>query len=229
MIKQYQTSFPIPLIHSWQEDRGFRLAESRNRALAKARGEYIVVIDGDMIMHPSFIQDHMNNAKKGVFTQGSRVILPLEKTNQILQTPNCYPSLKWYSKGIDKRIEKKLSAIHLPCLNRIMQREKDNYYQGIRGCNMSFFREDALAINGFNNNFVGWGREDSEFVARFFNNGGKRQDIRFAAIAYHLWHNEAERDSLPENDLLLKNALEQKIICCENGVEQFIQSNVEKV
>ena len=88
---------------------------------------------------------------------------------------------------------------------------------------MAFFREDALKINGFNNDFVGWGREDSEFVARFYNAGMKRKDIRFAAIAYHLWHNEEARDALPQNDQLLEKTIQQKIVYCENGVDRFLK------
>lgn len=222
VIEQYQQKFPIPLIHSWQPDTGFKLAESRNRALAQATSDYIVVIDGDMVMHPEFIQDHLNAAKKGVFIQGGRVVLPEEKTVEILRQPEQYPQIKWYHKGIEKRLEKRLSACHLPWLNRILHKEKRDYYKGIRGCNIAFFRADALAVNGFNNDFVGWGREDSEFVARLFNNGIKRRDIRFAAIAYHLWHHEAERDALPENDRLLNDAMQRKLTRCENGVDQFL-------
>ncbi|KAE9530986.1 glycosyltransferase family 2 protein [Testudinibacter aquarius] len=227
VIEQYQAIFPVPLIHSWQPDTGFKLAESRNRALAQATADYIVVIDGDMVMHSQFIQDHLKAAKKGIFIQGSRVVLPQPKTAEILKQPTKYPEIKWYQKGIEKRLEKRLSACHLPWLNSILHKEKRDYYKGIRGCNMAFFREDALAVNGFNNDFVGWGREDSEFVARLFNNGVKRKDIRFAAIAYHLWHNEAERDALPENDRLLKNVIEQKLTTCENGVARFLNHSTE--
>ncbi|AWX14691.1 glycosyl transferase [Mergibacter septicus] len=221
VIQQFQANFPVPLIHSWQTDDGFKLAESRNRALAQATADYIVVIDGDMVMHPQFIADHKRAAKKNVFIQGGRVVLPAEKTAEILQNPLNYQQIKWYQKGIEKRFEKRLSACHLPWLNMLLHQEKSDYYKGIRGCNMGFFRQDALAINGFNNDFVGWGREDSEFVARLFNAGVKRRDIRFAAIAYHLYHHEAQRDALPDNDQRLKAAIEQKIIRCQNGIEQL--------
>lgn len=40
------------------------------------------------------------------------------------------------------------------------------------GCNMSFFKADFDKLDGFNENFIGWGREDSEFVARFLFNKG---------------------------------------------------------
>lgn len=92
---------------------------------------------------------------------------------------------------------------------------------------MGFFREDALAVNGFNNEFVGWGREDSEFVARLYHHGLKRRNLKFGGIAYHLWHHEAERDALPHNDALLNKTLENKLTRCENGVNQFLMVDTE--
>ena len=222
VIDAFSARCPVPVKHAWQPDDGFRLAESRNRALAMATSDYIVIIDGDMVMHPEFIADHKKAAKRGVYIQGGRIVLPEEKTAELLTALDRYRPLKWYEKGLEKRFEKRFSAIHCPLLAHfLLNKEKRYAYKNIRGCNMAFFREDALAINGFNNAFVGWGREDSEFVARFFNNGGKIATIKFAAIAYHLWHNEAERASLPENDRLLENAMKNGIIRAENGVAEI--------
>lgn len=222
VVERFQADFPVPLKHAWQADEGFRLSRSRNLALTMATQEYIVIIDGDMVMHPEFITDHQKAAQKGLFVQGGRVVLTESKTAELLQDPTAYRPLKWYEKGLEKRLEKRLSSLHIPLIsNLILSKTKRHHYHGIRGCNMAFFREDALAINGFNNDFIGWGREDSEFVARFFNNGGKRANLKFAGIAYHLWHNEAPRASLPENDRLLANAIEQKLKWCENGVNSL--------
>ncbi|MDH2997493.1 glycosyl transferase [Pasteurellaceae bacterium LFhippo2] len=222
VVERFKTELSMPVKHAWQEDTGFRLAESRNRALAMAESDYIVIIDGDMVMHPEFIADHKKAAKKGLFVQGSRVVLTEEKTAKLLENPTAYRVLRFYEKGLEKRLEKRLSAVNIPFVsNLILSKEKRDWYHGIRGCNMAFFRDEALAINGFNSDFVGWGREDSEFVARFFNNGGKRANLKFAAIAYHLWHNEATRASLPENDKLLENAISQKLVWCNNGVKQI--------
>ncbi|MBE2894372.1 glycosyltransferase family 2 protein [Spirabiliibacterium falconis] len=219
-IEQIRPHFTVPLIHSWQPDEGFRAARSRNQALAQATGDYIIVIDGDMLLHSNFVEDHINFAKKGCFVQGYRVLLPQIKTEEILHSPLKSPKLKWYQRGIETRFEKRIAAVHLPILGGFLGKERANKFKGIKTCNMAFFRDDAFAINGFNNEFVGWGREDSEFVARLYNNGVKRRDVRFAAIAYHLWHNEAERDALPANDKRLKRAMNEGITRCENGVEQ---------
>lgn len=222
VIADFAGISPIPVKHAWQSDDGFRLAESRNRALAMASGDYIVIIDGDMVMHPEFIADHKVTAKKGLYVQGGRIVLPEEKTQELLTALDRYRPLKWYERGLEKRFEKRFSAIHCPLLAKALaKKEKTHYYKNIRGCNMGFFREDALAINGFNNDFIGWGREDSEFVARFFNNGGKIATLKFAAIAYHLWHHEAPRAALPENDRRLENAMKNGVVRAENGVAQI--------
>ncbi len=221
VIERLQAQFPVPLKHAWQEDDGFRLAESRNRAIAMSESDYIIIVDGDMVLHPKFIADHKKAAKKGLFVQGGRVVLTDEKTAELLRDPTSYRVLNWYEKGLEKRLEKRLSALHIPFISKLILKKEKQKLQGIRGCNMAFFKEDALAINGFNNAFVGWGREDSEFVVRFFNQGGKRANIKFSAIAYHLWHNEAERASLPENDELLSQAINNKLVWCENGVNKF--------
>ena len=64
-VGRFAKTSPIPVKHVWQEDQGFRAAQSRNRALAAAQGPYIVLIDGDMVLHPEFIADHLSVAREG--------------------------------------------------------------------------------------------------------------------------------------------------------------------
>jgi predicted glycosyltransferase involved in capsule biosynthesis len=85
---------------------------------------------------------------------------------------------------------------------------------------MGFFRTDIFAVNGFNQDFVGWGREDSELVVRFFNYGLKKKEHPFMAICFHLWHEENDRSYLEQNDAYLKKALESKNYVCKNGLVQ---------
>jgi hypothetical protein len=44
-------------------------------AIAEARGEYIIQVDGDIIMHRYFILDHLRFAKKNSFVRASRIYL----------------------------------------------------------------------------------------------------------------------------------------------------------
>ena len=85
LIHALSVKSPFPLVHSWHEDKGFRAAKARNRAIAKAKGDYIIVIDGDMILHKDFVLDHSNFAKFGYFVQGMRVKFNSQKANEIIQ------------------------------------------------------------------------------------------------------------------------------------------------
>ena len=207
----------LPIVHVWQEDSGFRAAASRNRAIAASRGDYIIIIDGDMILHRDFVRDHRKLAHEGSFIQGSRVLLSERNTAGRLKTSST--DFSPFEKGISNR----KNALRLPMVSRLLA-VKTASLQGIRSCNMSFFREDCIRVNGFNEDFVGWGREDSEFAVRMINSGILRRNVRFSAIAAHLWHAENPRHALPENDRLLEEAIMEKRTRCVNGIDKYLAS-----
>ena len=215
VVTSFQEKSDIRVIHSWQEDSGFRAAKSRNKAIAKATGKYIILIDGDMILHPEFINDHINNTQSGYFVQGSRVLLTQDKTKQTLDQQKINFSL--LSNGLQNR----KNAFHSNILSKLFS-NKRNYLRGIRTCNMAFYKQDCININGFNNEFEGWGREDSEFITRLLNSGINRKNVRFNAIQFHLWHNENIRDSLEKNDAILQEAIENRTKWCNNGIDSYL-------
>lgn len=198
LIESYKKDFPCEIYHIWQEDNGFQLSKIRNEAIKKAKGEYIIIIDGDMILDSRFIKEHLKFAKKGRFLQGSRVILNAKQSDEILKQKDFSLAFK----------NRSLKAMRCAFLASIVYKrskikanifEKNELIKGIRGCNMSFFKSDCEGINGFNEEFIGWGREDSEFVARFLFNGGEMRRVKFNAIAYHLYHAENSRKMLESN------------------------------
>ncbi|OBT10099.1 family 2 glycosyl transferase [Vibrio sp. UCD-FRSSP16_10] len=210
LIQHFQSLFPIPLIHSWQPDDGFRASRSRNLAISRAIGDYIIIIDGDIVIHKHFVQDHKKMAKKGNFIQGGRAKIG-DKTSALVISNNTYPS--FYAKDIKNR----KNLIHNPILcslfSRIWNSEKST-----RSCNMSFWKKDIIAVNGFNEDFTGWGREDSELVYRFFNLGLNRLYLKFSALGFHLYHQENSRGSLKKNDEILENTITNKLVYCNNGL-----------
>jgi len=214
LIATYQKQSKFNLIHSWQEDKGFRAARSRNKAILKAIGEYIVLIDGDMILERNFINDHVKNSRKGFFIQGSRTLLTKYLTQKILKGDRV--SLNFFQKNLENR----KNSIRSTFLSKFFS-NTSNSLLGIKTCNMSFFLNDFISVNGFNNEIEGWGREDSEFCVRLMNAGIKRKNLRFGAIQFHLWHGLENRKSLKENDLILKNAIDQKLIWCKSGVSEL--------
>ena len=214
-ITDFQKSSTLKVIHSWQKDKGFRLAKSRNKAIAISNFEYIVLVDGDMILHPKFIQDHLDKAEPGYFVQGTRVLLTQNRTRQALN--NSTGNFSFLSRGIRNR----KNAIHSNYFSKLLSKKK-NHIKGIKTCNMSFYKEDCLNINGFNNDIEGWGREDSEFVVRLLNSGVNRKNVRFNMIQFHLWHKEVTRDSLGQNDATLHSAIDNHVNWCDNGISKYL-------
>lgn len=217
-IQDYKSNSDLRIIHSWQKDIGFRAAKSRNRAISLANFEYIVLIDGDMILHDKFIEDHIKHSKAGYFVQGSRVLISQAKTQEILLSKKIKISFK--SRGIQNR----KNAIHssfFSFISSLIRINRKNI-NSIRSCNMGFYRKDCIEINGFNNSFEGWGREDSEFAVRLLNNGINKKTVRFSLIQYHLWHNESSRESLDRNTLMLEEAILKRSIWCDDGINRFL-------
>ena len=214
-IAKFQKDSDLNIIHSWQEDNGFRVAKSRNKAIAKSNYDYIILIDGDMILHPRFIEDHITDAKSGYFVQGSRVLLTQNKTKRVLDQQKI--NFSFFSIGLLNR----QNAFYSSFLSELMSRDK-NFLGGIKSCNMAFFKEDCINVNGFNNDFNGWGREDSEFIVRLFNNGIRRKSLHFNAIQYHLWHKENKNTLLNRNDTILQHALINRLHWCDNGIDRYL-------
>ena len=122
MIDKFQKDSDLNIIHSWQEDIGFRAAKSRNKAILKSTGDYIILIDGDMILHPKFIQDHIDNAKLGYFVQGSRVLLSQDITKKVIDKQQL--KFSFFSNGLRNR----KNAIHSKLLSIIFCIPRSNLF-----------------------------------------------------------------------------------------------------
>ena len=211
--------FPVPLIHLWQEDKGFRLAMMRNKSVAAATGDYIIEIDGDIFLHNKFVEDHKRLAKPGHYLRGTRVNLGQKLTEEICKSKvnrRIYP----WTIGIQNRAE---TAIHsTPVSNFFADRYKKNVSSGL-GCNMSFWRSDFLAINGYDEFFEGWGKEDDDLTHRLQRKGCKKRSLRFAGIVYHLWHGHESMESDQKNAEYFRKNNEKNIVYCENGVSKYLK------
>src|SRR5689334_24800711 len=85
LVTEWAARMPVRLEHVWHPDRGFRLAEIRNRAIRASAGTYCVFLDGDCIARPDFVAAHRRLAEPGCFVTGNRILLSRELTERILR------------------------------------------------------------------------------------------------------------------------------------------------
>jgi glycosyltransferase involved in cell wall biosynthesis len=193
---------PMPVHHAWQPRAGFRLTRLRNLAIAEARGDYLVFVDGDMLLHREFVADHRRLARRGWFTQGVRIALDPSATAATLAAPR--RALHAASPGLGGL--RRAYALHLRALQPAMRRIA-NAFVAIKGCNQGFWRDDLVAADGFEEAIEGWGPEDKELCARLRFAGIRRQTLLFGGIAWHLSHPPAARDRRAANQQLFAETL----------------------
>ncbi|SDD42141.1 N-terminal domain of galactosyltransferase [Dyadobacter soli] len=223
VIEALRPMFPVKLVHVWQEDEGFQLSKIRNKAIATSSCDYIIQIDGDLILHKNFIKDHLSLSKRGTFVAGSRVLMNRELSEKMLSLRKS--QVTPFQSGLGNFTNR----FSIAWLSRYMaDRYKTHDIFALRGCNMAFWREDLLRVNGYNEVFHGWGREDNEIAVRLLNSGLKKRAAKFAGVVFHIYHPEVDRGHCPKNEAYLTEALLNKTVYCGQGLHQYI-AHVEPV
>jgi len=203
----------LPISHCRQNNQGFRRAVILNKAIAMTRGDYLVFLDGDCVPEPEFIADHTSLAEPGCWVQGRRAFVEESAINHFIPTKICVWRLALSGKltGLPK-------ALRLPF--PIIKRGKQQ--RGILGCNLGIWRDDLEAVNGYDETFVGWGREDADLANRLYHLRRLRKFVYGRAILYHLNHPVASRNRLGENQALLEQSIAERRIRALQGLDQYL-------
>lgn len=212
----------LPVMHLWHPDQGFRKNRILNQGILWAQAPHLVFIDGDCVLHPQFVSEHMHFARPKTVLAGRRMDLSPGLTR--LLTPErvragyLEKNLWWIIPLISWRKDNNgLKAIYIE--NTKLRSWLNKKPRGIVGCNFSVQKMDMLAINGFDNRYEAPGTgEDSDIEYRLRLNGVKIQPFCNAAIQYHLWHRLQKRPS--GNEDLFREVQRLEKARTEFGLEQ---------
>ena len=219
LVESWKPKIGRHLDHVWHEDKGFRAAEIRNRAILASRGDYVVFLDGDCIPRPDFVAVHRRLAERGWFVTGNRILLSPELTAKVLReklAPENWSAADWIAQRLRGGVNRLSALLHLPLgpLRRLRQRA----WRGARSCNLAVWRSDLDRVDGFDADYRGWGKEDSDVIVRLQRAGVKRKDGVFATGVVHLWHADADRSALPANEKKLSDIIASDDICAQRGL-----------
>ena len=214
-IAAFSKKINRPVKHFWQEDNGFRKSKILNKAIAGSIADYIIQVDGDCILHRHFVSDHLAHKQQNTYLYGSRVNIKEGFVNQVLTKKII--QFNYFS----KQIKNKTRTLHIPFFSNLYKAH-EGISKKFRGCNVSYWRADFIAINGYNEDFEGWGKEDSDLAVRLGNLGVKAKRLRYAGIVFHIWHRIKSKENVAKNTAMEEDAANQKMVKCEHGVSQYL-------
>lgn len=206
------TNYSFPILHYTQEDNGFRKNRILNVALREASQELILFIDGDCILHPTFIANYVKFYDPKVVLFAKRVDLDQKTSQLLLTTKQNNPSIWTMLKNKTKRIE---DGIYLP-----FKPVKATDRPTLLGCNMGIPLSALKEINGFDEDFehAGYG-EDCDIEWRLQKAGYAFKNLKFHVIQYHLFHARPDRE---DETALSRSLFQQKkkegFVACKRGM-----------
>jgi glycosyltransferase involved in cell wall biosynthesis len=228
VVENWHSRLPHPIVHVWQPDNGFRLAEIRNRATLAATGDYCIFLDGDCIARPGFIAAHRGLARPGRFVTGNRLLMSQSLTERILKEklePETWALRKWRELRRAGQINR-LAPLFSLALGPLRDLRRQDW-RGAQGCNLGIWRSDLVTVDGFEGGFSSWGREDSDILIRLMHAGVRRKDGRMATGVLHLWHPEADRSRLQENERRLAEVRSGDRIRAVQGLSALRETNAQ--
>lgn len=212
LVETFSKASAVPIKHIWHPHDGFRKTTILNKTVVAATGHYLIFTDGDCVSHPKFVADHVALAEIGYWVQGRRCFVREEFVPEF--RADMMPAWSWMLAG---KITGAAKGIRWPF--PIIRR--DARQRGIIGCNMAFWRDDLMAVNGFDEDYTGWGTgEDSDIGTRLYHLGRRRKFVYGRAITFHLDHPKLPRTHHTASLARLAETIATKRIRCVNGLNR---------
>jgi GT2 family glycosyltransferase len=225
-IKDASIRFGLKVTHVWHPDIGFTASCIRNRGVAATASSYIVLLDGDCIPEVDFVRQHKRLREANCFVNGSRVLLSQRLSELVITgmfsvvNRSC---VDWFKMRLDKDASKLTGLIRLP--NWCRRKSNTFRWKGIRSCNMALWRAHFLAIDGFDESFVGWGHEDADFVLRLQNFGIARKNGFCATEVFHLWHQASNREQESSNAQKVRDRMKSGSYLPKTGYSKSLMAS----
>jgi len=173
-----------------QEKDGYRLAAARNLAIRAATGDYLLFLDCDIAPLPDAVEVHAREAAPGRLLCGNRALLDEAATRTLFAAEPSPTAADWEQAWA--QADRSELAVAADLFRRHARRRRWHvarpHKPKLIGCHFSLFRKDVERVNGFDENFVGWGYEDDDFARRLYKAGVAPRSVIESARALHLWH-----------------------------------------
>lgn len=192
-------TLPFPVTYVGQPHRGFRAAKCRNNGIRVATGEYLLFADQDIVFLPTYVATFLAHARPREFLVGYPVRLDEGTTQRVTEQMVREGALEALVSpaaaakvGRQRRKEELYRLLHRLGLRRIGPKLRSGVFGG--------WRADLLEVNGFDEEYQGWGNEDDDLGARLHRAGIRGRNVFGAPLTLHLWHPPHAAPGVRSND-----------------------------
>ncbi|HXX95456.1 MAG TPA: glycosyltransferase [Planctomycetota bacterium] len=181
IVERFKKEGAFPVKHVWQKNEGYRRSKIANEAVKLSEGRVLLLSDGDCIPHRDFVGAHARGAVPGGFSVGGYVRLSPEYSGTLTEANvrSCE-----YEGQMTPEDRWRFRATHWKSLWGVLwgRVKKPKVY----GCNIGVDREAYYAVNGYDENFDGFGKEDSDLRNRLRRSGATPVSLWGRAWVYHV-------------------------------------------
>jgi glycosyltransferase involved in cell wall biosynthesis len=161
----------------------FRLSRCRNEGVLASRAPYLLFLDGDCILPRDHVRIHLERRKPGTVMAGDCCRLDQETSSRITSDVICSGQFQnWGARREIRRLRKLDRSARFYGLIRHPTKPR------LIGNNVGIWRTDYERVNGYDENFQGWGCEDDDLRLRLRKAGVRIESIVRWTNTYHLWH-----------------------------------------
>jgi glycosyltransferase involved in cell wall biosynthesis len=183
VVEQFARTVAFPVRFTTHAHAGFQLAKCRNEGVAASTAPYLLFLDGDCVLPRQHVAIHLRHRRPGVAMAGDRVRLDEESsahiTEEAIRSGPLRVAVPWHE---HRRLARLI--INSWWYRLIGHPTKPK----LVGNNIGVWRSDYERVNGYDENFVGWGCEDDDLRLRLRAAGVKIRSILPWTHTYHLWH-----------------------------------------
>lgn len=180
--------FTIPIIYVRQENKGFRAGTCRNNGIRQASGDILIFNDQDVVFTHNYYRAYLERLKPGRFVVSNPVRLTEEQFGKVTE-----------DMIVDGRFD---GIVRTEQLTRLKKEwRKDTFYSTCRRLfGLQYYRpklrsgvfcirrEDIMGVNGFDENYRGWGNEDDDLGRRLYRSGMIGLKVHPEEYPVHLYH-----------------------------------------
>ena len=183
IVERFARTVDFPVRLTTHPHQTFQLALCRNEGVAASVAPYILFLDGDCILPPDFVAQHLRRRRPGVVMTGDCYRLAADVSAQVDETAvRCGAYRSCVAPSERRRLARQDRKSRLYSLIRHRSKPK------LLGGNVGVWRSDFERVNGYDEDFVGWGCEDDDLGNRLRRVGLRIESIVRWTRAYHLWH-----------------------------------------